>query len=250
MPNINIKDLTVKYIDKNKNQTIALDNFSATFESEKINVIVGFSGSGKTTLLNSVAGLLNYLTTIVTGDIYFDDKDISDTDTKDRNISYVSQEFSVYPHMTIYDNIAFPLHYLKWNRGMIDESVKQVAKDLDIYHCLSRKPKHISIGQAQRASLARSIVKKPSLLLLDEPLSNVDEATRHTIRRLIKDIVKKYNITVLYVTHNFSDAMFLADKLFVLNEGKLEVSGSPLDVYKSDSEIIKYMKESIKENEL
>ena len=250
MPNINIKDLTVKYIDKNKNQTIALDNFSATFESEKINVIVGFSGSGKTTLLNSVAGLLNYLTTIVTGDIYFDDKDISDTDTKDRNISYVSQEFSVYPHMTIYDNIAFPLYYLKWNRGMIDEAVKQVAKDLDIYHCLSRKPKHISIGQAQRASLARSIVKKPSLLLLDEPLSNVDEATRHTIRRLIKDIVKKYNITVLYVTHNFSDAMFLADKLFVLNEGKLEVSGSPLDVYKSDSEIIKYMKESIKENEL
>lgn len=250
MPNINIKNLTVKYIDKNKNQTIALDNYSATFESEKINVIVGFSGSGKTTLLNSVAGLLNYLTTIVTGDIYFDDKDISDTDTKDRNISYVSQEFSIYPHMTIYDNIAFPLHYLKWNRGMIDEAVKQVAKDLDIYHCLSRKPKHISIGQAQRASLARSIVKKPSLLLLDEPLSNVDEATRHTIRRLIKDIVKKYNITVLYVTHNFSDAMFLADKLFVLNEGKLEVSGSPLDVYKSDSEIIKYMKESTKENEL
>ena len=152
--------------------------------------------------------------------------------------------------MTIYDNIAFPLHYLKWDRGRIDEAVKSVAKDLDIYHCLTRKPKHISYGQAQRASLARSIVKKPSLLLLDEPLSNVDETSRQTIRRLIKETVKKYNITVLYVTHNFTDAMYLADKLFVLNDGKLEISGSPLDVYNSDSEIIKYMKESVKENEL
>lgn len=158
MPNININNLTVKYIDKNKTETIALDNFSSTFEDEKINVIVGFSGSGKTTLLNAVAGLLNYLTTEVTGDIYFDDKDISDVDTKDRNISYVSQEFSVYPHMTIYDNIAFPLYYLKWDRGRIDAAVKSVARELDIYHCLTRKPKHISYGQAQRASLARSIV--------------------------------------------------------------------------------------------
>ena len=250
MPNININNLTVKYIDKNKTETIALDNFSSTFEDEKINVIVGFSGSGKTTLLNAVAGLLNYLTTDVTGDIYFDDKDISDVDTKDRNISYVSQEFSVYPHMTIYDNIAFPLYYLKWDRGRIDEAVKSVARDLDIYHCLTRKPKHISYGQAQRASLARSIVKKPSLLLLDEPLSNVDETSRQSIRKLIKETVKKYNITVLYVTHNFTDAMYLADKLFVLNDGKLEISGSPIDVYNSDSEIIKYMKESVKENEL
>ena len=249
MPNININNLTVKYIDK-KTETIALDNISLSFEDKKISVIVGFSGSGKTTLLHTIAGLLGYPNQEIYGDIYFDDTDVTGLSTKDRNISMVSQSFSVYPHLTIYDNIAFPLKLYKWDRGKIDEAVKYIAKELDIYHCLSRKPKHISIGQAQRASLARSLVKKPSVLLLDEPLSNLDEITKRSTRKLIKETVKKLGITLIYVTHNFEDALYLADNIYVINDGKLEISGSPIDVYNSDSEIIKYMKESIKESEL
>ena len=247
MSKVVIENLTVKYIDK-KSETVALDNFSATFEDKKISVIVGFSGSGKSTLLRSIAGLLSYPTEIY-GDILFDNSSVISLDTMDRNISLVSQEFSLYPHQTIYDNIAFPLKLLKWDRKRIDESVKKIAIELDIYQCLSRKPKHISFGQAQRASLARSLVKRPNLLLLDEPLSNVDEAARAYIRTLIKQTVQKLGITLIYVTHNFQDAMYLADQLFVIEDGKLAVSGNPLEVYNSDSEIINYMKESVKKNE-
>ena len=239
MSSITLKNVSVIYQNE-KEKTIALDNINASFEDGAFNVIVGFSGSGKSTLLKAISGVV-----LISGNIFDGSTDISDKKTQDRNISYVTQEFALYPHFTIYDNIAFPLKLAKYKRDEIDKLVKEIAKELNITDCLSRKPKHLSIGQCQRVAIARALVKKPSVLLLDEPLSNLDQELKQSIKLLLKKTLAKLKVTTIYVTHDFLDAMSLADKLFVLRDGKMVASGNPLDLYNSSIEEIKYLKESI-----
>ena len=237
MPKITVSDLTVRYDNKRTGNVIALDGLNVTFLSDKFNVVVGYSGCGKTTLLKCVAGLKEY-----EGKILFDERDISDLKPSDRGVSYVSQEFMLYPHMTVFDNVAFPLKMAGASKKEIVERVKQIADALDLTYCLTRMPRHVSGGQQQRTAIARALIKRPSVCLLDEPLSNTDPQLRYRERRLIKDTVRQYGCTIIYVTHDIAEAMALADRLIVLADGKCVAEGEPNVVYASDNEIVASLK--------
>ena len=237
MPKITVSDLTVRYDNTRTGNVIALDGLNVTFLSDKFNVVVGYSGCGKTTLLKCVAGLKEY-----EGKILFDERDISDLKPSDRGVSYVSQEFMLYPHMTVFDNVAFPLKMAGASKKEIVERVKQIADALDLTYCLTRMPRHISGGQQQRTAIARALIKRPSVCLLDEPLSNTDPTLRFKERRLIKDTVKKYGCTVVYVTHDIAEATSLADRLIVLADGKCVAEGEPNTVYGLNNEIVAALK--------
>lgn len=236
MSEIELKNVSVVYKTK-KRETVALDDFSATFK-DGMNVIVGYSGCGKTTLLRSILGLTDY-----EGEIYFDGDDLGDMSVKDRNFSFVSQNYILYPHYTVFENIAFPLKLLRASRDEIYERVCEVAEMLDVKACLNRRPKHISGGQQQRVAIARALVKRPSVCLMDEPFSNTDEATRaHTVRWL-KDTFETTGCMGIYVTHDFKEALTLADTIYVMNEGRLELFGTPDEIYASDNGVVRTLKE-------
>ncbi len=237
MPKITIQNLKVTYVNKKKSEVTALENFNCVMEPDSFNVIVGYSGCGKTTLLRAIAGLIDY-----DGEIFFDNKDISEISIKDRNIALVSQNYALYPNMTIFDNIAFPLSLAQAPRAEIIERVNEVASYLGIAHCLTRKPKHLSGGQQQKVALARAMIKKPQLYLFDEPLSNFDLPKRYEARMMIRKAVKDYSATAIYVTHDFSEAMSIADNIIVINDGKVEISGKPLDVYNSKNPVVEELK--------
>ena len=232
MPNIKLQNVIVVYEEK-KDLIYAVNDVSATFKSNQTSVILGYSGCGKTTLLKSIAGLLNY-----NGSITLDGVENEDLLIEDKNIAYVSQNYVLYPNMTIFDNIAFPLKNMGASREEIIERVNEMAELLELTHCLTRKPKHLSGGQQQRVALARALVKRPDICLFDEPLSNVDEQFRREARQLIKQILTKMSCTAIYVTHSVPEAMSLADELFVMHEGKFQISGSPLEVYQSGNPIM------------
>lgn len=233
---IEVKNLSVVYETK-KYETVALDDFSAVFENG-MNVIVGYSGCGKTTLLRSILGLTDY-----DGDVLLDGENLENVMTKDKNFSYVSQEYVLYPQYTVFENIAFPLKLLKASREEIVERVKEVAQMLGLSACLNRKPKHISGGQQQRVAIARAIVKRPSVCFLDEPFSNTDEATRAQSVKWLKEVFEMTGISCLYVTHDFREAVELADRIYVMNKGKLELVGTPEEIFASNNEIVKTLKE-------
>ena len=225
MPDIRLENVIVVY-EENKKLTYAVNGISATFKSNQTSVILGYSGCGKTTLLKAIAGLLNY-----NGSISIDGVENENLLIKDKNIAYVSQNYVLYPHMTIFENIAFPLTNIGAPRQEIIERVSEIAEILDLTHCLTRKPKHLSGGQQQRVALARALVKRPDICLFDEPLSNVDEQFRREARQMIKQTLAKLSCTAVYVTHNVAEAMSLAD-------GKLEISGVPIEVYNSGNPIM------------
>ena len=237
MSNIKIENLTVNYTNKKKTTVTALDNISLEIKDGTLNVIVGYSGCGKTTLLRSIAGLQEY-----DGHIYFDGIDADTLTVQQRNVSMVTQNYVLYRTMTVFENIAFPLNIAGASKEEIIERVYDVAERLGIKHCLSRKPKHLSGGQQQKVALARALVKKPDIYLFDEPLSNFDAQKRSESRLLIKKIIKENNATALYVTHDFTEAMALADHLIVLNNGKIEIEGEPLEVYNSKNPIVESLK--------
>ena len=228
MPDIKLENVTVVFRNKEENLVYALNDVSALFESNTFNVIIGYSGSGKTTLLKSIAGLLEY-----NGSITIDGIESEDLDLKDKNIAYVSQNYVLYPNMTIFDNIAFPLKMMNAPKKEIIERVKEVAEKLELTHCLTRKPKHLSGGQQQRVALARALVKRPSICLFDEPLSNLDEQFRADARIFIKKAMIAYSCTAVYVTHNITEAMSLSDKLFLFDNGQIVLSGKPIHLYNS-----------------
>ncbi len=238
MPTIRVDDLCLGYQNKGDTVTIALNHLNAVFEDGLLHVIVGYSGCGKTTLLRCIAGLLPY-----DGHIFFDNVDVNDMPTKDRRISYVTQEYALYPHMTIFDNIAFPLKTMGAKGPEVRERVYSIAERFRIFDTLSRKPKQLSGGQQQRVALARALVKKPSVCLFDEPLSNLDEPNKNEIRRQIKETVHEYGSTAIYVTHSLSEAMYLADTLFVMNQGKISLSGSSRMVYDSSDPVMQSLKQ-------
>jgi len=237
MPNIKIENLTVRFENKKKATVTALENLNLEITNDSFNVIVGYSGCGKTTLLRCIAGLQDY-----EGIITFDDVDVESMTVQKRNVAMVTQTYALYPKMSIFDNIAFPLSIAGAPKEEIIKRVNEVAETLNIKHCLTRKPKHLSGGQQQRVALARALIKKPNIYLFDEPLSNFDYPTRIESKLLILKMVKDTQSTAIYVTHDFSEAMSIADRIIVINDGKVEIEGTPLEVYNSGNEIVESLK--------
>ena len=238
MPEITIENLTVRYKSKKESVT-AINGLNVTF-LHAFNVVLGYSGCGKTTLLKTLIGLNEY-----SGRILFDGKDIATVPTNMRNMAMVSQQYLLYPNKTIFDNIAFPLTVMKTPTEEIKRRVADIADKLDLNYCLTRKPAQISGGQQQRVALARALVKRPSVCLLDEPLSNVDQKSRAQARALIKNVLSSCACSVIYVTHNVEEALALADDLIVMDEGKVVISGTPSFVFGSDNEIVASLKSGL-----
>ena len=246
MPFLELKDVTVIYPNgkskKLSDGVIGLNKFSTTFEEGSFNVILGYSGCGKSTLLKAIIGLVP----LAEGKILFNGIDYELLTMNDKRLSYVSQEYALYPHMTVFDNIAFPLRMKGSKRKEIIEEVNKVAEELGLTICLSRRPKDLSGGQQQRVALARAIVKKPMLLLFDEPLSNVDPKFRAEERNRLKLAAKQTQATSLYVTHDFNEALNLADKIYVLNDGKLVFEGTPKELLNTDNQVVDSLRKASK----
>ena len=236
MPKIKFDNVTVTYANGKQN-VVALSGLSVEFAPDCFNVVVGASGCGKSTLLRTIAGQLEY-----DGFVTFDEQDMKRVPEQDRNLAFVSQQYVLYPRMTIFDNIAFPLKAKRMDSDLIVDIVRDIAKSLDLTVCLTRKPQHLSGGQQQRVALARALVKQPQVCLLDEPFSNVDAERRLTTRLFVKQRLAACNATSLYVTHDFSEAMALADYLVVMDEGKLVACGKPLDVFNCGNDVVEQMK--------
>lgn len=229
---IQVKNLNVIYM--HKKQTVrALDDFCAEF-TPGINVVIGYSGCGKTTLLRAVAGLIDY-----DGEIFLDENCIDDVPTQKRNMAYVSQQYVLYSNKTIFDNIAFPLKMKGAGRKEIEETVSEIGEVFNLTHCFTRLPRHLSGGQKQLTAVARALVKRPSVCLMDEPLSNVDVQKRTDIRIKLKSFLKGTGCTTIYVTHDMDEAFAVADKIFVMAEGKLEVCGKAAEILASKNKAVR-----------
>ena len=222
MVEVRLVDLC-KYFGKVK----AVDHLNLDIKDGEFVALLGPSGCGKTTTLLMIAGI--YKPT--KGYIYFGDQIVNDLPPRDRNVGMVFQSYALYPHMTVYDNIAFPLKLKKTPKQEIDKKVREVAKLLNIEELLDRKPSQLSGGQQQRVALARALVKEPQLFLMDEPLSNLDAKLRITMRAELKRMQRELGITTIYVTHDQVEAMTMADRIAVLNEGRLQQYGTPDELY-------------------
>lgn len=233
MSKVEIKDLNFEYKQKKTFYSI-FSNLNAVFDDHKINVIVGKNGCGKTTLLKCIAGLLNFK-----GSILFDDVDISYLSIRARNVSYVSQNLVLYPHLNVFQNIANPLMVTSASSEEIKLRVNDIAKMLKIDDLMIRKPKEISIGQAQRVALARAIIKRPNIYLLDEPFSNLDEQNARAIREDLKHLFYNLGSAVIYVTHNIEEALYMADTIFVMDEGQFVWKGKPEQVFETDNKFVR-----------
>lgn len=205
----------------------SVENFNLTIEDGEFIIFVGPSGCGKSTTLRMIAGLEE----VSEGHIYLDDQLINDIKPKDRDLAMVFQSYALYPHKTVYQNLAYPLKVRKMSKNDIDVRVKQTAKLIEIDDLLERKPKNLSGGQRQRVALGRCIIRSPKAFLMDEPLSNLDAKLRVTMRQEIVDLQQQLNGTFIYVTHDQVEAMTMGDRIVVMNEGKIQQVGSPEELY-------------------
>jgi len=205
----------------------AVDNANITVNDKEFVVFVGPSGCGKSTTLRMIAGLED----ISEGELYIDGELMNDVPPKDRNIAMVFQNYALYPHMTVYDNMAFGLKIRKVDKAEIDRRVHEAARILDIEKFLDRKPKALSGGQRQRVAVGRAIVRNPKVFLFDEPLSNLDAKLRVQMRAELSDLHLRLNATMIYVTHDQVEAMTMASKIVVMKDGKVQQIGSPLFLY-------------------
>ncbi len=205
----------------------AVDNANIVVEDQEFVVFVGPSGCGKSTTLRMVAGLEE----ITEGDLFIDGERMNDVPPKDRNIAMVFQNYALYPHMTVYDNMAFGLKIRKTDKKEIERRVNEAARILDIEKLLDRKPKALSGGQRQRVAVGRAIVRNPKVFLFDEPLSNLDAKLRVQMRAEISDLHNRLKATMIYVTHDQVEAMTMGDKIVVMKDGKIQQIGSPLYLY-------------------
>ena len=222
MQYIQLDDFSAYYKQK-KVYAAALDHLSLTIEKGEFFVVVGASGSGKSTLLKCILGLNRD----IEGDLYIDGVSIDDLNAKDGNMAYVTQEIALYPHLTVYENIAFPLRLMHTPQDEVDRRVKEMAELTQIKWLLTRKPRQLSGGQQQRVAIARALVKNPQLLLFDEPFSNVDPSLRLELRQLVQTIHNRLGATTVFVTHDLTEAFFLADRIAVLEEGNVVQIGTP-----------------------
>jgi multiple sugar transport system ATP-binding protein len=205
----------------------AVSDFSLEVTDGEFMVIVGPSGCGKTTTLRMIAGLEEP----TAGSIYIADTLVNDLTPKDRDVAMVFQTCALYPHMTVYQNMAFALKMRKVPEAQIDRRIEQTAELLGIGHLLKRKPKALSGGQRQRVALGRAIVRNPRAFLFDEPLSNLDAALRLAMRAELKDLHRRLQTTTVYVTHDQAEAMSLADRISVMRDGAIQQTADPLEVY-------------------
>lgn len=223
MANVSLKHIYKVY----PNGTKAVNDFTMEIEDKSFIVFVGPSGCGKSTTLRMIAGLEE----ISAGELKIGGEVMNDAEPKDRDIAMVFQNYALYPHMTIYENIAFGLQMRKVPKDEIDRRVKEVAKTLGIYEYLKKKPKEMSGGQRQRVALGRAIVREPKVMLLDEPLSNLDAKLRTQMRSEIVKLHKKLNTTFIYVTHDQVEAMTMGTHIVVMKDGFIQQIDSPKNLY-------------------
>ncbi len=219
---VKIKNLTKRFGD-----FIAVNNLNLRIKDGEFVALLGPSGCGKTTTLLILAGI--YKTD--EGEIIFDEEVVNDIPSKDRNIGMCFQNYALYPYMTIAENIGFPLKLRKINKIEINKKVKEIAKNFQVDSLLDRYPSQISGGQQQRVALARALIKEPKILLLDEPLSNLDSSLRISMRAEIKKLQKDLGITTVFVTHDQTEALSMCDKIAVMNKGILQDFGTPEELY-------------------
>ncbi|MEC9484644.1 MAG: ABC transporter ATP-binding protein [Candidatus Izemoplasma sp.] len=224
---ITLKEITKIFQAKDKSETVAVNKLDITIPSGKLIGLLGPSGCGKSTTLYMIAGLL----TPNEGRIYFGDEDVTEMAPEDRGIGLVFQNYALYPHMTVRQNIMFPLENIKVPKEEALQRAQEMADLVGIGELMDRKPKQLSGGQQQRVAIARALVKKPRVLLLDEPLSNLDARLRLATREEIKRIQRETGITTIFVTHDQEEAMSISDEIVLMDFGVKQQVGEPQDVY-------------------
>ena len=221
-------DLSLRQVKKiYDNTVVAVQSFNLEIADKEFIVLVGPSGCGKSTTLRMVAGLEE----ITEGEIYIGGRKVNTVPPKDRDIAMVFQNYALYPHMTVYDNIAYGLKLRKFPKRVIDQKVREAAEILDITELLKRKPKALSGGQRQRVAIGRAIVREPQVFLMDEPLSNLDAKLRNQMRSEIIKLRQKVNTTFIYVTHDQTEAMTLGDRIVIMRDGFVQQVGTPQEVF-------------------
>jgi multiple sugar transport system ATP-binding protein len=227
--------IELKHIKKHypKSNGLAVKDFNLTIQDREFIVLVGPSGCGKSTTLRMIAGLEE----ISEGDLIISDKRVNDVEPMDRDIAMVFQNYALYPHMTVYANMSFGLKMRKFKKDVIKERVTEAAKVLGLEDYLNRKPKALSGGQRQRVALGRAMVRNPTVFLMDEPLSNLDAKLRVQMRSEIKKLHRRLNVTTIYVTHDQTEAMTLADRIVIMNQGEIQQIGTPKEVYNNPANV-------------
>ena len=219
--------ISLRNVEKRYDEVLALADCNLEIDDHEFVVLVGPSGSGKTTLLRIIAGLEQ----VSAGELWFDDRCVNDVDVADRDIAMVFQNYGLYPHMSVYDNMAFGLRRRKMAAQEIDRHVRRTAKLLNIEPLLARRPRQLSGGQRQRVALGRAIVRNPAVFLLDEPLSNLDAHLRVQMRAEILKVHRAVTATTVYVTHDQVEALTMGDRIVVMNEARIHQIGTPGDLY-------------------
>lgn len=214
-------------VKKAYDKTVIIDGVDLEIEDKEFLVLVGASGCGKSTILRMIAGLEE----ITAGEIFIGDRKVNNVHPKDRDIAFVFQSYALYPHMTVYENIAFGLKMRKFKKADIDEKVMEAAKILNLEELLQRRPKQLSGGQRQRVALGRAIVRNPQVFLMDEPLSNLDAKLRVQMRAEIKKLHEKLQTTFIYVTHDQTEALTMGDRIVVLDKGVIQQIDTPENIY-------------------
>ncbi len=219
--------ITLQNLTKRFGETVAVDNLSVTFKSGKLIAILGPSGCGKTTTLNIISGIVP----VTSGHVLFDDKDVTALPPEKRGIGLVFQNYALYPHMTVLQNICFPMEMNKVPKKERLEHAAELAELVHITPLMKRKPGELSGGQQQRVAIARALAKRPEVLLLDEPLSNLDAKLRVEMREEIRRIQRESKITTVFVTHDQEEASSIADEIILLKDGELQQQDSPRNLY-------------------
>ena len=229
MASLSLKNVCKVY----PNGFVAVKDFNLEIADQEFIIFVGPSGCGKSTTLRMIAGLEE----ISSGELWIGDKLVNDVEPKDRDIAMVFQNYALYPHMSVYDNMAFGLKLRKVPKDEIDKSVHEAAKILDIEHLLDRKPKALSGGQRQRVAMGRAIVRSPKVFLMDEPLSNLDAKLRVQMRVEISKLHQRLQTTIIYVTHDQTEAMTLGTRIVVLKDGIIQQVDTPQNLYNTPNNI-------------
>ena len=212
---------------------VVLQHINATIEDGEFVVLLGPSGCGKTTLLRIIAGLENP----TLGTVSFDGQDVTNLPPEDRDIAMVFQNYSLYPHLTVFDNIAFTLRTQHMPRAQLKQTVEEMAALLGITECLNRLPSQLSGGQLQRVAIARALVRKPRVFLMDEPFSNLDSQLRASLRQLVKKIHATLGTTFIYVTHDQQEAILLGQRILVMRDGMIIQDGTPAEIYNQPADL-------------